>query len=113
MKLRKSLSIFILWTCVGCSPSSGDNATFPRNDHLRCAALVSAADTLIVQGKLKRDEEFDKKSLVAVMSHVNGYAIPKNLPEEKAMADVKAERAKVLASMKPAEIWVQAQACLK
>lgn len=81
-------------------------------DHLRCAAMISAADRLIATGATPADAEFTKAALVASMTHLNAYAIPKGIPEQDAFAAVDTERTRILAEMQAAQVVAEAKACI-
>ena len=81
-------------------------------DHFRCAALIGAADMLMGNGTLPVDNDFNKRSLQSGMTHLNAYAIPKQIQEKDAFDAVKAERDRLIAGESPAAILEQAKACL-
>lgn len=82
-------------------------------DHLRCAAMISAADKLMLSGALPADPAFNKASLVAAMTHLNAYSIPKGMKEPEAFAAVTRERERIMAETSPARILAQAKRCVE
>jgi len=101
----------MLLSAAACSPNGG-NAVAAGTDHFRCAALIGAADMLMNNGTVPMDEELSKHVLEAGMTHLNAYAIPKQIKEKDAFDAIKAERDRLLAAAAPAEIVEQAKACL-
>lgn len=102
-----------------CSPPEpGNQAPGAANldegkmDHLRCAAMIGAADRLIVTGAAPADAAFSKAALVAAMTHLNAYAIPKGIPEQDAFMAVDTERTRILAEMKAADVVAEARSCV-
>ena len=93
---NRHTALLIILSAAGCS-SNGGNAVPAETDHFRCAALIGAADMLMANGTLPSDDDFHKRSLVAGMTHLNAYAIPKNLQEKDAFDAVKAERDRLIA----------------
>jgi len=81
--------------------------------HLRCAAMISAADRLMSNGTVPADALVVERGLVAAMTHLNAYAIPQGIGEPEAFAAVKAERDRILASLLPAMIAEQARKCIE
>lgn len=98
----------------GCSaPEPSKQSADGAVDNLRCAAMISAADKLMVSDAVARDPTLSQHGLLAMMSHLNAYAIPKRLPEKEGFAAVESERERILASLEPAEIVAQARNCVE
>ncbi len=95
--------------CTGDSPNVKSSA----DTHLDCAALISAANHLSVEGKLPRDPEFDGQALVSSMTHLAAYAIPAKLPEPEAFAQLKARRTELIETVTPDSILGRAKACVE
>ena len=67
---------------------------------------------LMNNGTVAMDEELSKHVLEAGMTHMNAYAIPKQINEKDAFDAVKAERDRIIATETPAAIVEQAKTCL-
>lgn len=100
--------------CVltACGPSEGEDVSGRVDSNLNCAAMISAADSLVASGKLDRDPELAKRALVTSMTHLNAYAIPKGLKEPEAFTELKAHRAALLESLQPADVMSRAKRCM-
>ena len=119
MRLLLILSGAALMAVSGCSGPAADQnehaaaADAPGTDpHLRCAAMISAADRVMIARTVPTDPDLQRDSLVAAMTHLNAYSIPKRMAEKDAFAAVDAERARILSSLTPAQIVAEAKACL-
>jgi len=116
--MRRLSCVAMLALAQACSPAApGNEATNAvvesgTTDHLRCAALISAADQLINAGTVPADAAFSKAALVAAMTHLNAYAIPKGLAEKDAFAAVEAEKSKIIGSTPAAQIVEHAKSCV-
>ena len=107
-------AVLILVLADACSPSAtGKQAGGEPMDHLRCAAMISAADHLMTSGALPADPDFSKAALAAGMTHLIAYAIPKQMPEKDAFAAAEAERAKITAEMQPVQVMEAAKRCVE
>ena len=94
---------------AGPSKSEGRSAV---SNHFYCAAMIGAADRLMFDGKVPRDEAFLRGALFSAMAHVNAWALPRNLPEKEAFAAINAERDHMIATLSSADIVRRAKACL-
>lgn len=104
----------VLSAAVILSGCTGESLSVTTTDtHLDCAALISAANHLSVEGKLPRDPEFDRQALVSSMTHLNAYAIPANLREPEAFAQLKARRTELIETVTPESILERAKACVE
>lgn len=110
----------LLGLASACSPAQPGNQAADASgagakamDHLRCAAMISAADKLMFSGALPADPAFNKASLVAAMTHLNAYSIPRRMKEAEAFAAVNAERTRIMAETSPARILEEAKACIE
>jgi hypothetical protein len=97
----------------GCSPNPGDPAAGRGDANLRCAAMISAADRLMTSGKVASDPVVMQHGLIAAMTYLNAYAIPKRLEEKAGFAAVDAERTRIMATMQPAQIVRKAKTCIE
>jgi hypothetical protein len=108
--MRKRITLCataLLAVTGGCSQleaAAGD-------DHFTCAALISAADRLIVTRRVPPDDGMANDRLVAMMTHLNSWAIPQRMPEREAFAAVNAERERLLEAEDPDAIMTRARAC--
>jgi hypothetical protein len=82
------------------------------DSHLDCAALISAANHLSVQGRLKTGAAFDREAPGASMTHLNAYAIPAGIREPEAFKQVNARRDELKKSETPERIYERARACV-
>lgn len=82
------------------------------DDHFTCAAMISAADQLLLSNRAPADAGISEKAALATMTHFNAWAIPKNIPEKQAFDEVKAERDRLIATLSPADIVGRAHACI-
>jgi hypothetical protein len=113
MKTRTAATVAILLSGLGaCSPPAGQNAD-GVDRHLRCAALISAADKLAYSGVLELDRERRAEGGVELMVHLNAYAIPSDISEGEAVAAVEAERERLIGTMEPAQVEAGAQSCIR
>jgi hypothetical protein len=81
-------------------------------DNLECAAYISAASLEIAQGAAKADGNFARDANLAMMWHLNSWAVPQNISEPEAFARLK-ERTNALRESKSADqIVEQAQWCI-
>jgi len=92
---------------AACNPSTGPSG----GSHIDCAALISAANRLVLKGKAEKDAVLEKHSLVAMMTHLNTYAVPKGLSEQQAFAELNALRASLLKTQAPDNIMRRARRC--
>lgn len=95
-----------------CSSQVGKTANV-SDDHLTCAAMISAADRLASDGKLSASEFPKDKALLASMTHFNAWAIPTGIKESEAFDIVAKKRAELLADLAPEEIGERAKACME
>lgn len=82
------------------------------DDHLQCAATVSAYSYLVAQGRIP-EQELASDPLVAAMTHLNAYAIPQNIDEKAAFAALNRIRDDLLASGDPGDIAERAKTCVE
>jgi len=108
---NRHIVMLMALSAAGCS-ANGGNEVAAGTDHFRCAALIGAADMLMANGTLPSDDDFHKRSLLSAMSHLNAYAIPKNIQEKDAFDAVKAERDRLIAAKSATSILEEAKACL-
>jgi hypothetical protein len=104
-----TISCFVL---AACGPSGGDDVS-GVNANLNCSAMISAANSLVVSGKVDNDPELAKRALVTSMTYLNAYSIPKELKEADAFTEVKAHRASLLETLSPDEVMSQAKRCME
>ena len=82
------------------------------DDHFTCAAMMSALDQLIASGQAPQDAVPAGTRLIVGMTHLNAWAIPNNLQEKEAFEKMHEERARLIATLTPAEITARAKACI-
>ncbi|MBU1209720.1 MAG: hypothetical protein KJ587_00425 [Alphaproteobacteria bacterium] len=90
-----------------CSPSGGERI----DSNLECAALISAANALVISGKAENDPGLAKRALVSSMTYLAAYAIPKGIKEAEAFEQVKSLRATLIESLTPVDIMSRARRC--
>ena len=86
--------------------------TTGSDDHFTCAAMIGALDQLATSGQVPQEAVPAGTRLTAGMTHLNAWAIANNLPEKEAFDRVKEERARLIATLSPAEITERAKACV-
>jgi hypothetical protein len=84
-----------------------------HDDHFTCAAMISAADHLIVSGRAPADAAIRSNGLVASMRHLNAWAIPNGLRESDAFSRVKKERGRLLGNLSGSKIVARAKVCIR
>jgi hypothetical protein len=93
--------------CLGvCACSVMSDSAF------ECAALIGAADRLMVTKTVESDGQIIKNGLVASMGYLNLFALSRKLGEKEAFAAVLAERDRLVKSEPPAGIVRRARACI-
>lgn len=110
------LGIVLGCALATCNPSEGEKdaaTTNPRvNANLECAAMISAANKLVGEGKRGNNPALAKRTLVTSMAYLNAYAIPNGLREAEAFDDVKSHRAILIETHSPAEMISRAERCM-
>ena len=86
--------------------------TEPLDDHFTCAAMISALDQLVASGQVTQADVPANTRLIAGMTHLNAWAIPKDLPEKEAFERVQEECSRLIATLSPAEIARRAKGCI-
>jgi hypothetical protein len=112
---RRALTAILVSTCItGCSSAGQQNgsSTTATDDHFTCAAIIGAADRLISTARIAPDAAISRDGLLAGMTHLNAWAIPKNLPEKQAFDEVNVERDRLVSSLSPSEIAKRAHTCI-
>ncbi|MCR2832908.1 hypothetical protein [Parerythrobacter lacustris] len=100
---------------TGCSEqqeAAVSLAAMSEEEHLACAAKISAFDRLLGEGKVAAMPDGTGDRLVAMMTHLNSYAIPQNIREPDAFAALNALREQFLAEQKPDAIRADAMECI-
>lgn len=113
MRLALS-SLGILCLTSACTSNVG-NAVTPTvtDDDFTCAALISAADYLmVVEQKVSKDDIVMKQGLLSGMTYLNKWAIPKQLEERAAFDEVKRERERLISTEATANIVDRAKVCI-
>jgi hypothetical protein len=116
--LNRAVPIVLLSLAACAGPGGGNEAVAVEqeesavDERLRCAATISAADRLMGSGRAPVDAELKRRALLALMQHLNAYAIPRRMAEKQAFAEVERERERIIASQAPAAIVEQARACV-
>jgi hypothetical protein len=82
------------------------------DSNLDCAAMISAANQLSLNGQLKSDPEFDSQALASSMMYLNAHAIPNGLREAEAFKQVNARRAELVDTTSPSTILDRAKTCI-
>lgn len=82
------------------------------DSNLDCAALISAANQLSLNGQLKSDPEFDSQTLASSMMYLNAHAIPNGLREAEAFKQVNTRRAELVETTSPSIILDRAKTCI-
>ncbi len=100
-----ALSCFAL---AACDTAEGLKA----DSNLACAALISAATVLISRGKAENDPALMKRALVSSMTHLNTYAVPKNMREADAFAELNAQRQTFMETLTADQIIHRAKRCV-
>lgn len=118
MKIANILiGLFASFAMSACNPSDGGNGETARKSdfdpNLECAALISAASYLVAGGEAESDAEWAKRSLGAMMLHLNSYAIPKRMKEPEAFEALKARRVALLDELPAATVMRDARPCLR
>jgi hypothetical protein len=111
-----SLIALIAMAVTGCSEQQAAAVSFgamSEEEHLACAAKISAFDRLLGAGKVEPMPDGTGDRLVAMMTHLNAYAIPQNIPEPDAFAALDDLREQVLAEQQPGAIRSDAMACIE
>jgi hypothetical protein len=107
MRKLSGVSMAAILSAAACAE------TAPAADsHLDCAALISAANHLSVEGRLKTEAAFDREALGASMTHLNAYAIPADIREPNAFKQANARRDELKNSETPVRIYDRAKACV-
>ena len=101
-------SVLAIFLIAGCAPSVGK-----LNSNLECAALISAASQLSMRGELDTGSEFDGQALFSGMMHLNKYAIPNQIPETEAFAQMNARRDSLIETNSPSRILSGAKSCVR
>jgi hypothetical protein len=112
VKCSSVLTSLAACLAVACNPANGGKKADVADDHLTCAALLGAADRLMVSGSLPADFMDRGQSLEAAMRHLAAWAIPKQMKESDAFDAVNKERDRLLETESSAEIGRRAKACL-
>lgn len=103
------LTVFSGFALSACNPAGGERI----DSNLECAALISAANNLMLNGKIENDPAFAKRALISSMTFLNAYAIPKGIPEAEAFKEVKDLRGTLIESVPPIEVMNRAERCVK
>lgn len=112
--MRLGVVAMLMALAGACSPGRpGNQAAGAAMDHLQCAAMISAADKLITSGAAPADPAFSKAALVAAMTHLNAWAIPRGMEEPEAFASIAKERDRILAETDHATILANAKTCVE
>lgn len=112
-KQEKQLGLSLAMMAAACAPQGGGGGKGEtQDDHFTCAAIISAADQLVATGRAPADASITQNGLMASMSHLNAWAIPKGLPESEAFDSVKQERERLIAKLTPDEIVARAKVCI-
>lgn len=74
--------------------------------------MIAAYMKLTLDGAIEHDRELFPRSVVAQMQHLNRWAMPKEIPEKQAFAEVNAERDRIIAEQSHEEITAKARECI-
>lgn len=111
MKLKSTL-FGAFAVCASSACSAGDGAS-GVDKGLQCAAMISAADRLIAEQELPKDDLIREKGLIALMTYLAAYAIPKDLPEPQAFAELGTERDRLMSELDAGKILAKARTCVE
>lgn len=102
-------------------PASGNKDSAQNSDafdamsaeeHLSCAAMISAYDQLIGSGVEEAGENDRVRRLNTSMWHLNAYAIPQEIGEADAFVALDGERSATFSEQSDVAITKQAKACM-
>lgn len=82
------------------------------DEHLRCAALISAYNGLANSSVVKPDPERDPRQLETMAWHINAYAVPQDIREDDAFLALKRLREELVATQSSQEILDEARICM-
>lgn len=100
---------FLFWSLAATFSAVNCTSGWADDSNLRCAAIISQASKLDIG---KTNQLIVQRGLVASMTYLNAYSIPKNLNEKEAFAAVEAERQRI-ASMSASAVIAEATACIQ
>lgn len=83
------------------------------DDHLRCAAMISAFDRQLAQSNIGYGDDIEVDPLVAMMTHLNSYAIPQDLSEGAAFDALHKKRDAIVATQSLEKIRDETRVCLQ
>ncbi len=93
---------------LGCS----QEGRIVADDHVTCAAMISAADRLVATEQVAPDEAVTRDGLLAMMTHLNAWAIPNDVSEKEAFARLNLERDRLTETVPPKDVVTRAHACI-
>ena len=85
----------------------------PRPDNFTCAAMLMAYAGAARDGDIAYDEELVPTSLMSVMYHLNAWAMPQDIREPDAFAQVQEEADRMRAVMSEEELVDYARWCVE
>ncbi len=112
---RRLLATMLVTGLLGCAAESSGPIGFAdmsHDDHLRCAAQIGAFNGLMSSGRIEREGALFTRMNLAMMTHLNSYAIPQKLAEPEAFAAMNGLRDALLTTSPPEELRAAALACL-
>ena len=104
-----------LATLAACSAEDRATLSFAamsHDEHLSCAAQISAFDRLLVSGKAETLPAGTGDRRIGMMTHLNAFAVPQDIREPDAFAALNELRDTLLAEREPDEIRSKAIDCI-
>lgn len=82
-----------------------------KPDNFGCAAMLTAYAQAVREGDIAHDNELTPQAYMAVMFHLNAWAMPQNIRETEAFAQVNAEAERIRADTRAEDIVETARWC--
>lgn len=83
-----------------------------KPDNFGCAAMLAAYTQAVRDGDIAHDNELTPQAYMAVMYHLNAWAMPQNIREPDAFAQLNAEADRIRESTSAEEIVETARWCI-
>ena len=84
-----------------------------KPDNFGCAAMLAAYTHAVRDGDIVHDEVLTPQAYMAVMFHLNAWAMPQDIREPEAFAQINAEADRIRANSSPEEIVDTACWCVE
>lgn len=85
----------------------------PKPDNFGCAAMLVAYTHALRDGDIAHDKELTPQAYMAVMFHLNAWAIPQDIREREAFAQINAEADRIRGETGAEEIVETARWCVE